>query len=282
MDIYMGQIKNVITQLDDLRCLCEKEMHDMPQGNLVMQTIRDKHYYYQATSPSGNYKRKGVTGNKDLVGQLARKEYLARTNEAAIADIKLLEQLLAKYKSLDPAEVIKRMSKAAQTVPPELFLGQGFAGAGGQQQDDALKMRLKEYHQWAQEDFSQSTYRPQEKIHLTSSGIYVRSLSEAIIAERLTANNVPFRYEQLIKIDGKWFSPDFTIRVANARLLYWEHAGMMDDQNYVSRHLSKISYYQRAGIVPWKNLIVTYGTSENGLDMEEIDFIIRHIIMKQL
>ena len=57
---------------------------------------------------------------------------------------------------------------------------------------------------------------------------------------------------------------------------------MMDDQNYVSRHLSKISYYQRAGIVPWKNLIVTYGTSENGLDMEEIDFIIRHIIMKQL
>ena len=281
MDIYREQIEKVKTQLNEVTSLCKVEGRKMPQGKLVMQTIGNKHYYYNATGTGRKYKRKSISRDTDLIGQLARKEYLTKANEAAVENIKVLEAALTRFKSLDPADIRKIMSRAARTVPPELFLGQGFSDVGGLQ-DDALRMRLKEYQQWAREDFMQSSYKPQEKIHLTSAGIYVRSISEALIAERLIANNVPFRYEQLIKIDGKWFSPDFTIRVANARLIYWEHAGMMDDTNYVSRHLSKMSYYQRADIVPWKNLILTYGTSENGVDMEEIDFIIRHVIMKRL
>ena len=54
------------------------------------------------------------------------------------------------------------------------------------------------------------------------------------------------------------YSADFTFRDRNLDLFFWEHAGMMDVPGYADRHERKMKIFESVGIVPWKNLIITY------------------------
>jgi hypothetical protein len=93
---------------------------------------------------------------------------------------------------------------------------------------------------------------------MTSAGFRVRSKSEQHIVEQLVNYGVQFRYEQVIHINDKDYSADFTFRDSNMELFYWEHAGMMDVPKYADGHHRKMKALNDIGIVPWKNLIITY------------------------
>ena len=56
----------------------------------------------------------------------------------------------------------------------------------------------------------------------------------------------------------------------------------MNETEYVRRHLKKRSMYERFGIVPWKNLIITYDTVDGGINMALIDSIIRYEVLPRL
>ena len=40
------------------------------------------------------------------------------------------------------------------------------------------------------------------------------------------------------------------------------------------RHKWKLEVYEKAGIVPWDNLIVTYGDRDGNVDVREIEAVI--------
>jgi exodeoxyribonuclease V alpha subunit len=70
------------------------------------------------------------------------------------------------------------------------------------------------------------------KIHEALVGSMVRSKSEVIIANLLTAAGIPFRYEvPLFAPDGTLYLPDFTIDWRGKKF-FWEHVGMLDKPNY--------------------------------------------------
>lgn len=73
---------------------------------------------------------------------------------------------------------------------------------------------------WGDGDYEQSDYRPENKIHVTSRGLKVRSKSELIICENLYDNHVEFRYEQILKIGDRTFAPDFTIKRKDGKIIY--------------------------------------------------------------
>jgi len=65
-------------------------------------------------------------------------------------------------------------------------------------------------------------------IHRTARGEMVRSKSEVIIANALTAKCVDYAYERPLTIEGVTKYPDFTIEdMESGRILYWEHCGML-------------------------------------------------------
>ncbi len=99
---------------------------------------------------------------------------------------------------------------------------------------------------------------PENRRFPTSAGFKVRSKSEQSIVEQLVNYGVPFRYEEVIWINGWQYSSDFTFRDREKKKFYWEHAGMMDQEPYRNSHKRKMDVLEDAGIVPWKNLIVTY------------------------
>jgi hypothetical protein len=86
--------------------------------------------------------------------------------------------------------------------------------------DEILSM-----HEWYEEG----------KIHRTLSEYMVRSKSEVIIANMLFERGIPFKYEvPLFAPDGTFYLPDFTI-TWNGEEWYWEHLGLMEDENYRNR-----------------------------------------------
>ena len=119
-------------------------------------------------------------------------------------------------------------------------------------------------------DYEQFTYRPEEKRHITSRGLKVRSKSELLIIEQLYDYLLPTRYEQVIHIDGYNLAPDFTIRRADGKIFYWEHEGLTNETKYLERQIKKSQIYASAGIVPWDNLIVTYDTADGNIDLRII------------
>lgn len=82
------------------------------------------------------------------------------------------------------------------------------------------------------------------KIHQTLSGEMVRSKSEVIIANILTERSISFVYEPMVfSPDGtEMYRPDFAI-IRGETTYYWEHLGMLDNEEYVNNWRVKKQWY---------------------------------------
>ena len=68
------------------------------------------------------------------------------------------------------------------------------------------------------------------------------------------------------------FYPDFELfHHRKRKLVWWEHLGLVDDPKYAYDSLEKIDYFAANGIVPGRNLIITYETKDRPLTHEMID-----------
>ncbi len=83
-----------------------------------------------------------------------------------------------------------------------------------------------------------------QNIYQTLSGDFVRSKSEVIIANILFQSGIPFFYEKILKApDGTRRDPDFTLEW-KGKTYYWEHLGLLDDEEYAREWQVKKAWYQ--------------------------------------
>ena len=257
------------------------ELSRMPEGYLRSYCTGGTRYYSQVIRTDKGCSRTGINRKPNLIKQLAGKECLLAIKEAGEWNALLLEELLEKYRSLDLRDLIAGMDNAVRSLPEEAILSAKMP-VGMVNPNQAKNERMKRLLEWAQEPFEQSTYKPEEKIHLTSTGVYVRSKSEASIIEKLFDYGVGNRYEQILKLSGKKFAPDFSFLDAVGEPFYWEHAGMMHIPKYARRHKYRMGVFERHGIVPWRNLIVTYDTEDGGINTGLIDSIVRFQVLPRI
>lgn len=137
----------------------------------------------------------------------------------------------------------------------------------------------RDIYTWRSIKYEGNPYRPDQKIHRTPGGIYVRSKSELLIATHLEYMDIPYRYEAHLVLEGNIVYPDFTIlRPADNKLIYWEHMGMLDDFDYAQKASMKLMQYFQCNIRPYDNLITTY--DDNGtLDMAHIEQITNTMLL---
>ena len=137
----------------------------------------------------------------------------------------------------------------------------------------------RDIYTWRSIKYEGNPYRPDQKIHRTPGGIYVRSKSELLIATHLEYMDIPYRYEAPLFLEGNIVYPDFTIlRPADNKLIYWEHMGMLDDFDYAQKASMKLMQYFQCNIRPYDNLITTY--DDNGtLDMAHIEQITNTMLL---
>ena len=124
-----------------------------------------------------------------------------------------------------------------------------------------------------------STYREEEKVHVSQGGLKVRSKAEAMIASCLEERQIPFRYEDQIQIGRHRALPDFTLmNPVTGEKIYWEHFGMMDDERYLEGAAEKMSMYQEGGIYLGVNLILTVESQFQPLTYQTIRGIVEGVM----
>ncbi|MBR6683752.1 MAG: hypothetical protein IKL38_05365, partial [Firmicutes bacterium] len=93
--------------------------------------------------------------------------------------------------------------------------------------------------------------------HPTLKGDFVRSKSEALLANLLYLNGIEYEYEKPLYLNGHRIHPDFTIKQPGGRELYWEHLGMAGDAGYDRNWSKKSRIYAENGISEGNGLIIT-------------------------
>ena len=241
-------IRETILDIEAEIADAKKEMAGCPNTGLRLENRKGKTIFFEVKNG-----KRIVTNNQKKIDGIVRREYLKSKIEVLEHNERLLRRLLAGYLDANESLFLERMPKHLQKL---CVLGQT---------DD-----------WANEEYKMSTYYADLKRHRTSRGLMVRSKSEVIIAEKLYEFDVPFRYEQLVKVGGSMYAPDFTVR--NRRTgqeFYWEHFGLMNDEKYVKAWRLKLYEFEQAGISPWTNLITTYDKPNNSIDLQMIEYIIK-------
>ena len=116
--------------------------------------------------------------------------------------------------------------------------------------------------------------------YTTDRGERVRSKSEKIIADKLYALGIPYRYEYPVYIKGYGnVYVDFVILDIKARKeIYYEHFGKMDDPDYINRNLPKLQTYPQNDIVLGKNFIATFESLKYPFDISTLEIMLQEIL----
>lgn len=119
----------------------------------------------------------------------------------------------------------------------------------------------------------------------TEKGEMVRSKSEVIIANILHQHRkyLLYKYERPLEVSiaGKKqiIHPDFTImNLRTGKLMYWEHAGRMDDVRYVNDFVQKMNVYAENNLFPGEDVIVTYETMNLPLNIHMVKVQVNRLI----
>lgn len=232
-----------------------------PDGKLRIAMAKGTPQYYRITDTKdtiGEYIRKE---NQKLISLLAQKGYHAKVERNIKQELQEIEKLLSLWEK-SAENVYDNLTDVRKTLVSPLFVS-----------DEIFQA------QWSEEKFESDPYYPENKIYETKRGEMVRSKSEMMIADAYYELDIPYRYEaKLILQNGLYKFPDFTVLHKMTReIIYHEHFGLLNQEEYRLKALQKIELYQKAGIYLGKNLIVTYETEEAPFNIRQIKKMIRKI-----
>lgn len=256
------KIEKMLAELEVRLKIANNELKACPEGTLSVVKREGKMTFFQIMYLEGRRQRKSLAKTPELIFGLARKEYLTKEKDILEKDVKVLKAAIKSLVEPSADNVLSSISGHLRDVPDKYFFLENLKNSGSSSGGNSGKNTDRKIN-WADRPYRMSSYRAEEKTHTTSRGLKVRSKSEVLIAEMLYRYNIPFRYEQVIQIGDIILVPDFTIRLPDGRIVYWEHCGLMVLKEYREHHKRKMEAYEKAGIVPWKNLILTYD-DENG------------------
>lgn len=234
----------------------EKKLKSLPAGWINIRYQNGKAFYYHA-----KYKSKDrflTRADAVLIKQLLQKRYLKEVLRAAKNELAALSKMLSLYPEDLPEELYEKLPEELRTGVEPVILGDG---------QDVLE--------WMAEPYVGKPFKEDAPVYMTIRGERVRSKSEVMIADRMYARGVPYKYECPIMIEGQVIHPDFSMkRMSDNKIIYHEHCGMMDDPEYFKDLVERISLYNQAGILQGNRLTFTFETSDKPLDIRIIDRLI--------
>lgn len=216
-----------------------------PEGSLRIKTNHGKMQFYHSTenNKNGRYIKKE---NHSLIQCLAQKEYYEKLQKALYKEAKELCRII---NFLKQDELLKVYSSLKN---------------GTKQQISPITLENENYAElWKNISYPKKPFYENHPCFITSTGLNVRSKSEMLIAQTLDSLGIPYRYEFPLKVHAekgvfKTFHPDFLcLNIKTRKEFYWEHFGLLENQEYLLSAIQKLAVYEKNGIIQGKNLIVT-------------------------
>lgn len=252
-------MKELIDRSDMLRKLIQektKENQKLPQANI---RVDRKGKYFQYYLKEGSYNGKYIpAAEHKQVAKYLQQDYNAKVIRSAKEELKRVEALIKQVNSNNPNEIYSRLplGKQVMVVPFE-------------ETDEQFIDKYKSI------ESSKEAFRESGQIYSNCNGEEVRSKSEVIISNMLDRLHIPYVYEMPLKLMNVTVHPDFTlINAEKRRVIYYEHFGMLDDEEYLRKTLFKIQQYEESGLYLGRDLIITGETSTQPLNIKLAERII--------
>jgi len=232
-------------------------------GRLRISQSNGRIQYYHVTEKSpncGNYIRKE---DYRIAQDLAQKDYSSKLASSIRGELLALEILLKIYSEDSPEIVYDKL----QTERKKLI--------------NPLIVSDEKYEKiWIEEEYEVNQYRSEELKYETKRGEFVRSKSEMMIADLYYEMHIPYRYECKITFpDGIVKYPDFMLLDAKKqKIIYHEHMGLIDDEDYRNASFKKLELYQKNDIYIGKNLILTFESESVPFNIHSIKRMIKSIM----
>lgn len=244
---------------NEISILCN-ELSSLPDEELICAKNGTRFKWYLRNNKQSIYLPKA---NINTAKALARKKYI----KARIEDLNEEKKLLQTYlRSIDKLNA--HTNKVLSNTGIKQLLANQFTSFP------------EEIASWLSEEYQTNPNHPENLIHSSISGNKLRSKSEAQIDMLLFQNNIPFRYEAALMLNGYLIYPDFTIKhPKTGKIYYWEHFGLMDDEMYRKKYIRKLDTYTANGIIPSINLITSYETKENPFSLVDAEHIIQQYFL---
>lgn len=268
----MGQKEIILPELVERKRELEKTIKKAEQilskkADGYLQVNRhDGHYryYMKEDQEAGqeNRKRKYIK-DINIAKAIANRDYAKQIIKSASHELKQVDTLIKTYSQTTADECYKRLHPGRQILVTPLIA------------DDEQYAKS-----WLAIPAQERNSYPAASSILTENNEMVRSKSEKIIADKLKLSGIPYVYEKPLKLGTITKYPDFTaLNKRTRKEYYWEHMGMMDSPDYFKEAMEKIELYQRYGIVPGKNLIITYETDRQPLSVKSVEIFIKEYLL---
>lgn len=138
---------------------------------------------------------------------------------------------------------------------------------------------------WKDEEYEIYDEHPETLKFHTQRGEVVRSKSEVMIADMLYRNKdiIDYKYERKLKLYSNGIEivlhPDFTIiDLRTGKIVYWEHAGRMDDPKYIRQIMWKLNVYYQNKLALGDDLYFSFESFEFPLDLIQIEQLLKGIM----
>ncbi len=253
-----------LKELDKAIAKAEKSLKKAPKGSLIVSKSNGCVQFYQ-NMHEGESKRKYIYAENDkLVHALAQKDYDKLLLKTAIIEKKHIQNILRYIEEKDTYDVYNQLNPHRKKLIESHYLND------------------KEFvKQWLTVQYNGKDFEDESSEIITERGERVRSKSEKIIADKLDLMGIPYLYEYPLKLKGFGIVyPDFTmLNMVTRKEVYMEHFGMMDNPEYCQKAISKIEQYEKNGIFIGKNLIVTFETSKQLLNMSVVENMLKEVLM---
>ena len=247
---------------DELRILNQYESVEEPNSVLICRKVKGKYRF--SLRRKGEKKQKYVPIREyQKLENIYRAQLISEIRKAIQGNVKALRSLLDNLEDYDPESVAGKLPSAYIKLRETLETRGSKSILEEMSDPKGILQNNKTQKNFPQ---SENTKDRAGLRYRTSFGLFVRSKNEVLIAEALYAAGLEFWYEKRLELvvkSGDGYNtdveyPDFTIRLPDGSIVYWEHFGMMDKKDYQEKNYRKLQNYLANGIYPPHNLIMTF------------------------
>ena len=262
LDKKERELKQMLEQAQKMvKTLPDKKLRITKQGNSIQFYVRDKET--EDKNHNGRYLK---VSERSLANRIAQRDYAKNIVKVVEKQLKLIQNIHTQYDENEIQLQYEKLSDIRKKLVKPFTISN----------EEYIKMwEAAEYESWNQYE--------ENLLFQTNKGELVRSKSEKILADKFGIMNVPYLYEKPLVL-GKniVLHPDFTLLNVERRTeYYWEHLGMMEQEDYCKKALQKLELYAMNGIFPGKNLIITMESKTNPLNMQVVEKQIEEFLLKK-
>ena len=289
------EVQARITEIERVIRSQEAESRREPEGRLRISCQNGSSRYYLVNSKQKSetylkkeqYETAKELAQKDYRQRVLRslrkeKEFLEKLNDFYVEGAKEKAQTGGRGKHGNRGKT-KNSSMQSDTFfygPEELLRGR--LRADRRALTEPIVQNEEEFvEEWMAAEYERKPFRVDAPEYFSNNNVQMRSKSEVIIAGLLEKYGVPFHYEKPLYVSGCGIvHPDFTVlNVRKRKTMYWEHMGMMDDPEYLDHALERILQYEKDGIFPGTELILTHETAMRPLQTKIIESVIEKYLL---